>query len=77
MHQSSLAVVSTYHTPTAPESQGVGYAKHGTVSSYKQEKELDIMCKAEVVSTCTPLLARDISRVLWKEWQELNIISAT
>lgn len=59
MHQSSLAVVSTYHTTSAPESQGMGYAKHNTVGPYKQEKDLDIMCNAEVVGTCTPLLARD------------------
>lgn len=72
MHQFSLAVVSTHHTPTAPESQGVGYAKHSTMSPYKQEKELDIMCKAEVVGTCTPLLARDIWCVLWEQWQELE-----
>lgn len=36
------------------------------------EKELDIMCNAEVVGTCTTLLERDIFCVLWEQQQELE-----
>lgn len=69
MHQSSLAVVCTYRTPMAPRSWGIGSPKHSKMSPCKQEKELNITYKAEVVATCIAPLARGLWCVLGERWQ--------
>lgn len=69
LHQSSVAVVSTYCAPTGAQSGGTGSPKHSTTCPCKAEKELNVTQKAEVVATCIPLLARGLWCVLWEWWQ--------